>query len=392
MNSSAEFPGCVSGHVWDTLARMSYVQNPQEEILQLVTRWQPDAKVTAIHPLTPDMSLRRYFRLEGNFSLPETSGVDTMLAMLFDSVASPEVGLGESKDSDLAYLELTELLGGVRVRVPAVYTSKRDPSVILIEDLGDDLLAEVFLKSPAVSRDSSKAAEFLTYMSDALEQLSLFRNISIASDSFACRRGFTRADYAREMYEFVEFFLSPRSCSPELLASVDKLIDHTADHLLTFDRVLAHRDYHGWNLMLDGKSRIRVIDFQDSLLATTPYDLVGFLNDRDMDVTLGLELYRWSLDYFCNRNALGDEFRDQYYWQLLQRDLKVAGRFRKIVTVRGIQRYDLWVPGTVRRIGRTLTRLSESQRTPALVGECLKLLSEEVDLIVEGAQQYREGW
>ena len=94
-------------------------------------------------------------------------------------------------------------------------------------------------------------------------------------------------------------------------------------------------------------------------MSTRCYDVVALLNDRDTDSILGPELYRTLLDYFLNLSeGSKTEILAEYWRVLLQRDLKVAGRFRKLSRSRGLVSYERWVPGTLTRIGRTLRTLA----------------------------------
>ena len=51
-----------------------------------------------------------------------------------------------------------------------------------------------------------------------------------------------------------------------------------------------HRDYHAWNLQVDPRGRVRVIDFQDALLGPALYDLASLCTDRDSDRFVDPEL------------------------------------------------------------------------------------------------------
>jgi len=122
---------------------------------------------------------------------------------------------------------------------------------------------------------------------------------------------------------------------------------------------LAHRDFHAWNLMCKPSGELGVIDFQDALLAPYPYDLISLLNDRDTDSALGEALSSELMSRFSSLiDAPKARFSLDCTRTLLQRDLKVVGRFAKLNQERGLSHYLQWIPGTMRRVERGLKLLS----------------------------------
>ncbi|MCB0324715.1 MAG: phosphotransferase, partial [Bdellovibrionales bacterium] len=323
-------------------------QTPLPLLTEIVHRWHAAAVLETVSPLTPDASLRRYYRL-GLSGAP----VAHLVAMVFDSVASPEHSGVGAVGSDQAYVELTRFFRAHGVAVPELYFDARAQSVLLIEDLGDIALADIAQGKEPLPFGSGSVE--LLYR-QAIDTIIRLQSIPAAADCFAYQRAFTAPQYRREMEEFVDYVLGGPGEPASAVAGA--FFDELAEELGALPRVLAHRDFHSWNLLV-AEGRVRVIDFQDALLATKPYDLVGLLNDRDTDALLGQEAYWRLVEYFQQESSYGTSFPSDYDRVLLQRDLKVAGRFRKLVTERGLDRYQVWVPGTLRRIGRTLERLAQ---------------------------------
>ena len=54
-----------------------------------------------------------------------------------------------------------------------------------------------------------------------------------------------------------------------------------AKRLGSYPRVFSHRDYHRENLFIQDGARIRIIDFQDALMAPAAQDLAVMLTTRD---------------------------------------------------------------------------------------------------------------
>lgn len=325
--------------------------------------------VDAIVPLTPDASLRRYFRVQ--LTAPE--GIPSLVVMKFDSVACPEAAGGIVVDSDYAYVELSKFFSAHDVAVPSLLFDARARGLLLIEDLGDTQLISL-LREPSAPHEA--------FFAQSLQQIARIQSIPAEPGFFPFERYFSADLYTREMNEFRDFILLPQGTAAADIALVESLFASLAAELDRLPRVLVHRDFHGWNLLIDPNGRVRVIDFQDALCATRAYDLVSLLNDRDMDRALGERIYRSLVQAFAVQTGERERFLREYDRVLLQRDLKVAGRFAKLVALRGLQSYGEWIPGTLRRIGRTLERLSaeDSAYLPVLTR-----LSQLLPTVAEGA-------
>ena len=116
------------------------------------------------------------------------------------------------------------------------------------------------------------------------------------------------------------------------------------------------------------EENIRVIDFQDALLAPAQYDLASLLNDRITDSVIQPDIEARLVHYFFERkceeekrNADFDQFSDIYRLSAIQRDLKVVGRFYYLDIVKGKPGYMKFVPPTVRRLQRNLAECAQTQ-------------------------------
>src|SRR5438876_278817 len=99
----------------------------------------------------------------------------------------------------------------------------------------------------------------------------------------ASTRRYVRLRLARwELEHFVEHGIETRHGHRLPAAERAALLEALAPLAEPFERatpVLAHRDFHAWNLHVqDG--RLRILDFQDALLAPDAYDLASLLTDR----------------------------------------------------------------------------------------------------------------
>jgi hypothetical protein len=319
---------------------------------EIVAGWSDEAVIERISPMTPDASLRRYFRIFFESGVPETS----IVAMIFDSTAAAEVGDGVVVPSDVAYVEMTEFFLKNGIAAPKIFHDARTRSVLLIEDLGEFLLCQSIIGSRARAFSSDEIDSFYRGAVDLIVEI---QNVEKEDGFFAFERGFNRELFAKEIDEFREFVFLPVRPSVEQLSALSSVFDELLARLDTFPVALAHRDFHSWNLFLDSNREVRNIDFQDACMAPRMYDIAALLNDRDTDASLGAERVDMLRGYFFEQFGLGDEAMLEYYMTLLQRDLKVAGRFLKLARTRGLYQYGDWVPGTLRRIRRTLDGIIE---------------------------------
>src|SRR3989442_7117833 len=107
--------------------------------------------------------------------------------------------------------------------------------------------------------------------------------------------------------------------------------------------VLAHRDFHAWNLHVqDG--RLRILDFQDALLAPDAYDLASLLTDRTTAELVPPALEASLTERFVHGRAaarvpVDPGFAERYRRCALQRALKVIGRFYSLERVKGNRGY-----------------------------------------------------
>jgi aminoglycoside/choline kinase family phosphotransferase len=141
---------------------------------------------------------------------------------------------------------------------------------------------------------------------------------------------------------------------------------------------LNHRDYHSWNLLIHDDA-VAVIDFQDALLAPPQYDLASLLNDRETDRIISPDLENQLIQYYLGkREEMGEpkidpqEFLEVYLLTAIQRDLKVVGRFHYLDIVKGKPAYRKFIPPTLRRLKRNLSRTAELEDIVPVLAEQYK--------------------
>jgi aminoglycoside/choline kinase family phosphotransferase len=305
-------------------------------------------KLVKIEQIPGDLSPRRYFRciLDGIDSM---IGSDSIMAMVFDSVIPPESETKIIHTSDVAFLELAHFFGKHSIAVPKIFLDKRGDGVILLEDLGAQTLINV------LKNDSKEA---LKYYNAACSIILDIQAIPHDSTCFAFHRALEKEVYKRETESFIKYFVSTNT-APNVTSEVSEVIDLLCTEIASFQKVLVHRDFHSWNLLVDSKDAVRVIDFQDALMGPRCYDLVAFLHERDVDLILSteqiLELEDFYFSHFTDPNLRSFEYpRVQ-----LQRDIKTTGLFKRCVVERGLPSYGQWIPGNIERMKNTISKISK---------------------------------
>ena len=296
-----------------------------------------------------DLSPRRYRRLETNSKeFSERFLVSSVVAMVFDSVKPPEAEAKIVRTSDEAFIELSEFFFKENFPVPKIYFEAKDIGVLLLEDLGE---------YPLINLAEGRDKQVPKFYSQAVSLIHQMQAIPKVSAFFPFERSFDEGILLREMGQFVEYVL-PVDLAKVEIDLVEAIFKKLSAEICSFQKVLVHRDFHSWNLMVDLKGKLRVIDFQDALMGSRSYDLVALLHERDIDLILPEELVKSLEDQFFSFYG-DDELRSCEYPRVqLQRDLKVSGLFMKVKKLRGLSSYERWVPGTLARIGRTLDSLA----------------------------------
>lgn len=339
------------------------------------TVWGKQAAVRGIAPLTGDASSRSYARLALQGAGPATT-VMMILSGSGLSVSSDELGVFAEPLKELPYLNVYRFLRSLGVRVPETYYDGSRDGFLLLEDIGDAPLREV------AAGKSAQEIELL--YCQAIDQLVLLQVDGTRRRDGACIAFQQRFDQRLFMWEFehfIEWGLEKREGKPlptaegrELRAMFDK-ISSTLDRAPAF---LNHRDYHSWNLFVQGEQdgTIRVIDFQDALLAPATYDLETLLNDRDTPTIITPALEQALVEYYHAAWTArgGDAISREQLWEeynlcLLQKACKVVGRFYFLELEKRKTGYSRYIPPTLATMRRVVARLPHYRRLQDIVAD-----------------------
>jgi len=325
------------------------------------------ARPVRIDAMPGGASTRRYFRV----LLADGTRVVGVHVPAGDGAEEIEKGAGPRR---WPFLEVRELLEARGVRVPHLFAEDTGRGWLVIEDLGDETLAEALVRDP-----ESKEALYVRAVRDlARAQESLAR---LPEGSVVRTRAFDEDLLRWEIDHFREWGLEARGIQldPSQRAAFDGIAARIASRIATWPRSFVHRDYQSRNLMLVGGELVW-IDFQDALMGPRVYDLVALLNDSYQQFDRAFVESR--LDDYAKERGLGPEERERLGFEFdmvtVQRKLKDAGRFVFIDRMRGNKSFLRFVAPTVKKVASSLARLQNDQDMRALSRLLSELLPEEM--------------
>ena len=220
-------------------------------------------------------------------------------------------------------------------------------------------------------------AETLKWYRKAIDELLKVQVRGTESRDESCiafQQRFDRKLYLWEFEHFIEWGLLKRPGVKVEASTIERLRNTFTEIAAILDQqptCLNHRDFHSWNLMIRDEA-VRVIDFQDALLAPAQYDLASLLNDRITDSVIIPPLEAVLIDYYVDRKGdlldsaiERDEFNEVYRLSAIQRDLKIVGRFYYLDLVDGQTRLQEIHPADGAPIKKESSPHGANQRTSA---------------------------
>jgi len=296
-------------------------------------------------------STRRYFRL----SLPHDRSA---VAMFVPEGGKPEEVQKHHEGTRWPFLEVRDLLHERGVDVPAILAEDTENGWLVIEDLGDDTLANWLLRNPGdKSALYTQAVTDLARAQRALAELPAGCVVTSRTFDFDLLRW--------EIEHFKEWGLDARdrALSAGDAARFSALADRLAKRVAEMPYGFVHRDYQSRNIMVkdDHDARRLVwIDFQDALLGPRVYDLVALLNDsyQEFDrafVEARLAEYAKAAGLAPSEQA---KLVDEFDLVTVQRKLKDAGRFVFIDRKKGNPSFLRFVVPTIHKVDAALSRLA----------------------------------
>ena len=299
----------------------TFTASARERLGAYLADRQP-ARKNEIFPLTPDASTREYFRI------PWEKG--TAVAAVYPEAFDPSVH---------PYLDVTRLFLECELPVPEIYDTEGATGIIVQEDLGDRQLCQVFETVSDEERETllERAIEIIARIQAATSK-------AFERDSISSRLAFDEAKLSWELNFFFEHYFGSfrhETLSHGETAELKAELNDVAADLSARPRVLCHRDYHSFNLILDNHDRLRIVDHQDARMGPASYDLVSLLLDRVTAMPPLAEIRERRLFLLTERERLGleaydpDDFAREFRLMTVQRCLKACGTFSYQTGVRG---------------------------------------------------------
>lgn len=288
-----------------------------------------------IRALKGDASSRRFWRVaiesEKDVELPSTAiaidlGPDDLplYARKLDLLPEPL--------TEPPWLNLHRFLRKIGASVPELYEADPDARMLLVEDVGELALFDAATRGDA-------GDDLYRLAADELLLLHVEGSRRLDAECLASRVAYDERLFRWELEQFAEFGVD--TATPGVRRnSIAPELDELAARLGRLPRVFSHRDYHGHNLFVQmrlnhrSEPRLRMIDFQDALMAPAAQDLAVLLTTRDASRIITPTIERRVLDYYyaalIRRETVPmafDDFMVSYRLCVIQHALKVVGRF-----------------------------------------------------------------
>jgi aminoglycoside/choline kinase family phosphotransferase len=357
----------------------------EEWLHDAVGRRFPGARVTATIALKGDASARRFWRIaieRGNgATIDHEDGATTESAIAIDlgpddlPLYARALKLIPEPLTEPPWINVHRYLESIGAAVPEVFAIDTQTRMLLVEDVGELPLFEAALQGGAGDLYRLAADELLVFHLEGTRRLD--------ERCIAGRIAYDERLFRWELAQFMDVGIAEVSGAADPTVIAPEL-DDLAARLGRYPRVLSHRDYHGNNLFLqsargggpNGNSqRLRVIDFQDALMAPAAQDLAVLLTTRDAARIITPTIERRMLDYYfaahLRRGApmtlTLDEFNESYRLCVLQHALKVIGRFIWLEQ-NGKHGYAAYIPWAIEQARRVLANRSDFDNLRAALG------------------------
>lgn len=262
-------------------------------------------------PLAGDASARRYFRLTDQ--------------------AGSAVLMDDPSGDCARFARMTRWLRDRGFAAPAILAEDQAAGLLLVQDLGDDLVARVLQARPDLApRIYHRITDFL---------VDLHRHP--APDFVSALDGPMLADQVGLFAEWYPQAVGhPGGAARDIAPAIARLHAELAADMAP---VLSLRDFHAENLIWNGDAALGLIDYQDAVACHPAYDLVSALQDARRDVDPRIET-DCIARYLAATGLDRDRFRAAYALLGAQRNLRIVGIFTRLCLRDGKPRYLDFMP------------------------------------------------
>jgi len=309
--------------------------SPEGWIRSSVAQRWPGTEPAAIVALKGDASTRRFWRvtLQAPRFRRRTAAPIPLSAIAIDlgpddlPLYARALQLVPEPLLEPPWLSLQRYLRTIDVAVPELYVADGAARMLLVEDVGEVALFD------AAGR--GHAGDLYRLAVDQLLRFHLAGTKRLPPDCIAARIAYDERLFRWELEQFAT--IGAEAVAPGIdRGAIAPELDDLAARLGRCERVFAHRDYHGHNLFVQfgpAEPALRVIDFQDALMAPAAQDLAVLLTTRDTSRIITERIEQRVLEYYYaalirrERSLVFKDFMESYRLCVLQHALKVIGRF-----------------------------------------------------------------
>ena len=323
------------------------------DLSELVRRIYPETGDVRPVPMKGGASTRRFFRI----ALGHDRG--RAVAMFTPGAPSHEIQK-DARHARSPFLEVRDLLAERGVRVPKLLADGSEQGWVVVEDLGDDTVANYLVNHPQQKRDIYRRA--VGDLARAQKRLG-----ELPEGCIVKTRAFDHDLLRWELDHFLEWGVTARGIAVSAAdrSIFEEIAGRLAARIASWPRGFVHRDYQSRNLMVipaeDAPFELAWVDFQDALLGPRVYDLVALLSDSYQEFDPGFIDER--LDEYVVTAQLGAGERAllgrEFDWVTVQRKLKDAGRFIFIDRTHHNPSFLPFVEPTIAKARAALSRLSD---------------------------------
>lgn len=309
----------------------------------------PELAGASMAPASSDASFRRYFRLR----LPNGSSRIVMDAPPQHEDCKP-------------FIKVAELLNQIGLNAPVCAEFDEGNGFLLLSDLGSETFLQKLKADPDFAEQAYPAA--------------LNALLPMQAKGTALAEGYPQYNAAllqQEMGLFRDWLLAEHlrvHLQGDEPAKLQQQFDVLAESALAQPKVLVHRDYHSRNLMVGSGSQPGILDFQDAVIGPITYDAVSLLRDCYISWP-DHQIYDWLREHFEALRAAKlvstdfEKFARWFDWMGVQRHLKAAGIFCRLLHRDGKDGYIPDIPLTLNYVLRVTDRYRELRPLHDIVAE-----------------------
>ena len=213
-----------------------------------------------VHALAGGAGARRYARVQ----LEERGSAIWMHALSEDAAILPPALRVQTQE--LPFITVTHLLAEQGLPVPEIYAVDAERSWVLLEDLGDAHLCDL------------EASKRRACHRQAIALLARVHAIPRGT-GIPFSRCFDEEWILFELRHVLEFGLGG-----EVGEWLSRGFRALAAYIATLPQTLCLRDFQSQNLMIDGRGALRILDYQDALMAPRELDLAALLFDSYVEL------------------------------------------------------------------------------------------------------------